>query len=199
MLFRNTLVLLMLSAVLFSCNSEVTDQADALFREGKYEEAVQAYNEFLTTKPKDIKSLYNRGRAYEELGQTDQARQDFERVLELDEENINANMSMGKYWYNLGDYGRAIYYFDKVIEVDGRVSDAYLYKGRSLHKQGEFNEAMDFYDQAINFNGKNAEAFLYRGALKINLNQGRNACNDFTRAKALGAEDAAEALKKYCQ
>ena len=196
---KKSYLLLVLSLIaVLSCNSEVTDQADALFRDGQYEQAIEAYNEYITTKPKDIKSIYNRGRAYEEIGQLSKAKEDFERVLDLDEENVNGNMSMGKYWYNRQDFNKAVYYFDKVLEVDGRVSSAYLFKARSLHQQGEFDEAMKFYDQAINFDGKNGDAFLYRGALKINLNQKRSACNDFIRAKALGA-DANDALQKYCQ
>ncbi|WP_420386370.1 tetratricopeptide repeat protein [Roseivirga sp.] len=191
--------LLVLVTVGFSaCNDSVTREADQLFKDGKYREAIQAYDEYLATKPKDVKSLYNRGRAYEELGQLSNAKTDFEKVLDLDGDNLNANLSMGKYWYNQKDFTKAIYYFDKVIEVDGRVSTAYLLKGRSLHQQGEFPEARENYDQAINFDNKNAEAFLYRGALKIAMNQSRSACNDFTRAKALGAEEANDALKKYC-
>lgn len=192
--------LLVLITVGFSaCNDSVTREADQLFKDGKYREAIEAYDEYLATKPKDVKSLYNRGRAYEELGQLSNAKADFEKVLDLDGDNLNANLSMGKYWYNQKDFTKAIYYFDKVIEVDGRVSTAYLLKGRSLHQQGEFPEARDNYDQAINFDNKNAEAFLYRGALKIAMNQNRSACNDFNRAKALGAEEANDALKKYCK
>lgn len=181
-----------------ACNESVTREADTLFKEGKYNEAITAYNEYLATKPKDIKSLYNRGRAYEEIGKLENAKGDFERVLQLDAENLNGNLSMGKYWYNQKDFTKAVYYFDKVIEVDGRVSTAYLLKGRSLHQQGEFDEAKKNYDQAINFDNKSSEAFLYRGALKVAMNQTRSACNDFNRAKALGATEANDALSKYC-
>ncbi|PWL31972.1 MAG: hypothetical protein DCO95_01970 [Roseivirga sp. XM-24bin3] len=194
------LILMILTVVALSaCNKSVTREADALYKQGKYKEAIAAYDEYLTTKPKDLKSLYNRGRAHEEVGNLSQAKEDFESVLQLDADNLNANLSMGKYWYNQKDFTKAIYYFDKVLEVDGRVSTAYLLKGRSLHQQGEFPKAKENYDQAINFDNKNPEAFLYRGALKIALNQTRGACNDFNRAKALGASEANDALAKYCK
>ena len=57
----------------------------------------------------------------------------------------------------------------------------------------------DVETSTINFDNKSGEAFLYRGALKIALNQERSACNDFNRAKALGASEAADALSKYCK
>lgn len=184
---------------LVGCNADLTREADDLFKQGKYREAIEAYNEYLSTKPKDVKSLYNRGRAYQELGDVESAKKDFIGVLDLDRENLNANLSMGQYWYNEKDYNKAIAFLDKVIVIDGRESMAYLLKGRCLHQKSEFEKAKENYDLAINFDKKNAEAFLYRGALKIVLNQKRGACNDLNRALGLGAEEAKAAIAKHCK
>lgn len=196
---RKIYLLVVMMAVLWSCNDDVTREADQLFNGGQYTEAVESYTEYLTTNPKDIKSLYNRGRAYEELGQSENARKDFSAVLDIDGDNVNANMSMGKYWYEKKSYKRAINFFDKVIQIDGRVSMAYMLKGRSYHQMGEFEDAMQGYNLSINFDKKNAEAFLYRGALRVALNQMRKACADLTRAEALGSPDAGAALAKHCR
>lgn len=182
-----------------SCTSQVSKDADALFMQGEYEAAIAAYTEFLTTKPRDIKSIYNRGRAYEELGQLGKARADFIKVLDIDSENINANLSMGKYWYNQEDYKQAIDFFDKVLTVDSNVESAYLLKGRSLHKMGNLKEANRNYNVVIDLNNKNQDAYLYRGALRVSLNQTSRACDDFTRARALGSEEAGTAFNKYCK
>jgi len=193
---------LLLSAVVFAgffaCESEVTEEGDSLFNEGKYSEAIESYTEYLATRPKDIKTLYNRGRAYEELDQVEKAREDFIGVLNIQPNNVNANLSMGKYWYNKKSYAQAINFFDKVIEVDGRVVDAYLLKGRSYHQQGDFDNAMINYNRAIDFDRQNQEAFLYRGALKVALNQKKGACSDLRRAKGLGSKDADAAIAKHC-
>ena len=157
---------------LFSCNDDVTRKGDQLYNEGNYKEAVDAYSEYLKTNPKDIKSLYNRGRAYEEMKQLNQAKSDFLAVLDIDGNNLSANLSMGKYWYNQREFNKAIIFFDK---------------------------AMENYNQSINFDNDNAEAFLYRGALKVALNQIKSACQDFTRSNALGSSEASEALAKHCR
>lgn len=182
-----------------ACGSEVTIEADNLYREGKFREAIAAYNEYIDTKPKDIKSIYNRGRAFEQVGDAESARKDFTRVLDLDIDNLNANLSMGQYWYAKKEYITAIVFFDKVIQVDARESMAYLLKGRSLHQEARLKEAKTNYDLAIDFDKKNAEAYLYRGALKIVLGQKRGACNDLNRALGLGAEDAKAAIAKHCK
>lgn len=192
-------LLLVMVSLLWACNDDVTREGDRLFNDGQYQQAVAAYTEYLTTKPKDIKSLYNRGRAYEEMGQAEKAKADFIKVLDLDADNVNANMSMGKYWYNKESYRQAVNFFDKVIQVDGRVSDAYMFKGRSFHQLGEFEEAIEAYNLAIDFDKRNAEAFLYRGALKVAMNQKRGACADLTRANALGSSEAGAALARHCR
>lgn len=196
---KNSVLFVVFTFVLAACHSDVTREGDRLFNEGQYDGAIRAYTEYLSTKPKNVKSLYNRGRAYEELGQTEKARADFIRVLDISPENLNANMSMGKYWYNKKGYDQAINFFDKVIQVDGRTSDAYMFKGRAFHKKGEFEEAIKSYNLAIEFDRRNGDAFLYRGALKVAMKQHRAACNDFTRARALGADEAGTALTKYCK
>jgi tetratricopeptide (TPR) repeat protein len=195
-------ILLLLTTIVFAsffaCESEVTEEGDSFFNEGKYSDAIESYTVYLATRPKDIKTLYNRGRAYEEIGQVEKARADFIQVLNIQPNNVNANLSMGKYWYNKKSYAQAINFFDKVLDVDGRVVDAYLLKGRSYHQQGEFEDAMINYNQAIDFDRLNEEAFLYRGALKVALNQKRGACNDLQRAKGLGSKDADAAIAKHC-
>ncbi|KOF02069.1 hypothetical protein OB69_13625 [Roseivirga seohaensis subsp. aquiponti] len=196
---RLSLLVLVLIVFLFSCNDDVTRKGDQLYNEGNFKEAVEAYSEYLKTNPKDIKSLYNRGRAYEELKQLEKAKADFTAVLDVDGDNLNANLSMGKLWYNQKEFNKAIIFFDKVIELDGLRSDAYMLRGRSYHQKGDFEKAMENYNQAINFDNDNAEAFLYRGALKIALNQTKTACQDFTRSKALGSSEASEALAKHCR
>ena len=196
---KRIIYIFLVGTLVWSCNSYVTREADDLYMKGEYKAAIIQYDEFLATKPKDVKSLYNRGRAYEELGQVEKAKADFIRVLDIDSENINANLSMGKYWSNREQHNQATNFFDKVLRKDARNVTAYLLKGRSFHKTGDFKEAIKNYNLAVEFDKKNQDAFLYRGALRINIGQVRRACDDLNRAKVLGSSEAAKAFNKYCK
>lgn len=196
---RFTLVLTVFLFIFSACNTDQKDEADVLMKDGNYQEAIRLYTNRLATDPKNLRMLYNRGRAYEELGKMDEARADFESVLDIDEENLSATMSMGNYFYNQQDYKRSVYYFDKAISIDGRVSKAYLLKARALHQQGVFGVARENYNLAIDFDKNNGEAHFYRGALFVALNQTRKACDDLTRARELGYPEAAAAVTKHCR
>ena len=193
-------VLLALLLVGGGCKDNRSLQGDAHFRNKEYQLAIEAYNDYLSLKPNNIKSLYNRGRSYEELGDFNRALQDYNRILEINPDNIQANLSIGKDFYRKNVFDNAAFYFDKVIKVDDTNAVAHFFKGRSLHKSGLFREALQAYNLAININQDYGEAYLYRGALHISyLKKRSSACNDFKMAKSLNVEDADEAVERYCR
>ena len=65
-----------------SCSENISNKGDALFSQKQYEDAVAEYDKVLKNNPKYFKGLYNRGRAYEELGEFKKAEKDFMEVQE---------------------------------------------------------------------------------------------------------------------
>ena len=185
------------AALLGACDSKNSQQGDQLFAEGKYEQAVSEYTQYIEYNPDDIKSIYNRGRAYEELGEYDKSLADYEKALEVDPRNFNALMSIGKFHFRNKNYGDAAFYFDKAIKVRGS-ADAHFLSARANHKLGETTKAMEGYNQAISLDSDYGEAYLYRGALKVFLGKKSSGCSDLKKANALEVAEAQEALQKYC-
>ena len=181
-----------------ACDSKSSQEGDQLFAQGKYEEAVSQYTQYIEYNPDDIKSIYNRGRAYEELGQYDKSMADYEKALEVDPKNVNALMSIGKAHFRNREYGDAAFYYDKAVKVKGGSAEAHFFSARANHKMGETGRAMEGYNQAISMNSNYGEAYLYRGALKIFLKKKSAGCADLKKALALEVSDAEAALEKYC-
>jgi len=198
---RNRGIFAMLAMLFFlACNDESSEVGDKYFKTGKYEEAIAAYNEYLELKPKHVKSLYNRGRAYEELGQFDQAMKDFKFVLKEDPNNVNALMSIGKdAFYRKSDFESSIYYFEKALKRDADNAVALTFKGKSHQRLGNLKEAMEDYNAAISVDKDYGDTYLSRGALRIFLKQRAKACADFRVAKGLGVKEADRVIAKYCK
>ncbi len=187
-----------LSVALISCSGENSQQGDQLFADGQYEEAIGQYNQYIEYNPDDVKSIYNRGRAYEELGKYEESLADYEAALEIDPRNLNALMSIGKFHFRGESYGDAAFYFDKAVKLKESLADAHFWSARSNHKLGETGKAMEGYNQTISLDSERGEAYLYRGALKIFMKKKSGGCSDLKKARALGATDAEEALQEYC-
>ena len=172
-------------------------EADNFFNDGNYEKAIELYTDYLDGSPKHIKSLYNRGRAYEEMGELEKANQDYLAVLDIDEKHVQANLSLGINSFREGDAERALFYFGHSVSADPDNYKALVLRGRAFHKLGNFPSAMKDFDEAIRVNSEGGDAYFYRGIIHLESNT-RKACVDFQKASNLDVKDAKKALGKYC-
>ena len=198
---KNILAVIGISACLLAgCGDESSNVGDSYYKSGNYEAAIEAYSEYLRLEPTHIKSLYNRGRAYQELEEYEKALADFNAVIKEDPNNINALLSLANdFYYRQKDYENAIFYADKVLKIDANSEVAYNIKGKAYQKLGKLSEAMEAYNDAISVNDRYADAYISRGSLRLYLKQSSRACSDFQMARNLGAGGADELLKKYCE
>lgn len=185
--------------IAFACSDSETSNGDKFFDDGQYPEAIAAYSDYLANSPEHSKSLYNRGRAYEEIGSSAKAKADFERIIEIDAKNINAYLSLAKLSYNGQNFNEVLIYAGKAIELNENSAQAHFLAGRGAHQLGYFKQAIESYNNAISINKDFGEAYLYRGAVKIGLEKGQSACEDFKFAKLLDVPGAEKAIKDYCK
>lgn len=183
-----------------ACKNENSNEGDVYFSKGEYEKAIESYSTYLATEPRDIKTIYNRGRAYEELGKYDLALADFRKVIKEDPLNVNAHLSLAAdYYYRLNDNENTIFYADKVLKLDETNATAFTLKGKAYQKLGKVQDAMTAYNSAISVDKEYSDAYLSRGSLKLAGKQKSKACADFRIAKSLGAAQADDLIKKYCK
>jgi tetratricopeptide (TPR) repeat protein len=182
----------------FACQDNNSKEGDKLYQQGQYEQAVKAYTDFIKYNPTDVRSIYNRGRSYEELGQHAEALKDYEAVLKLDEKNTNVMISIGRHFFRENKFEDAAFYFDKATQENNNLKVAQFLKGRSYHKAGITDKAMEAYNAAINVDGNYGEAYLYRGALRIYLKRKAAGCSDLKTAQSLKVKEAEAALQQYC-
>lgn len=192
-------MILVLAVALFACENEERSKGDELYGEGKYAEAIKAYDEYVELHPTHVKSIYNRGRSYEELGKFQKAFEDFEMVLDIDKKNTSAMLSLAKYYYRDQKYEKAKYYAELAVKENVNLAQAQFWLGRSRHQLGMFAEALTAYNNAINLDRELGEAYLYRGAIKMQGGKNKSACADFKSAKDLGVKEAQAAEQKYCK
>ena len=197
--YMKYLATVLILLVTSGCRNEESVKGDNLYDDGKYEEAIDAYTSYLETHPNHAKSIYNRGRSYEEMGEIKKAIEDFKVLVKLDPENINAYLSLAKISYNSHEYNKVLVYTSSVIDLNENLAQAHFLSGRAEHQLGYLDQALESYNNAITINRDFGEAYLYRGAVRVGQEQSRLACEDFKFARSLGIPEADGAIKEYCK
>ncbi len=198
-LFTKALIVSALAGTIWSCSETKKNPADRYFENAEYELAVQTYTENLKLKPTDVTLLYNRGRAFQEMGDLNKARVDFESALAYEPNNFQVLLSLSAVQLEEKNYASALLYATKAEEISGAPAMASFLKGRALHQLGLPEDALKAYGRAIQIDKDFGQAYLNRGLLKVALDRNKQACEDFKLASVLEYPGAAETFNKYCK
>ncbi|MFC3881256.1 tetratricopeptide repeat protein [Algoriphagus namhaensis] len=196
-LFQVSMIITMISLVL-ACKPEVSP-GDQFFAKGQFEQAIEAYSQKLEFSPNDVRILYNRGRAFEEMKKYEEAKSDFDKALTLDPNNFQVLLSLANLNHKQKKYNAALLYANKAAEIPGAPAMASFMKARAQHQLGDTKEALASYGQAIQIDKDFGQAYYNRGLLKIATGRIGSACEDFQLALALEYPGAQEASNKYCK
>ncbi|SEG29930.1 tetratricopeptide repeat protein [Algoriphagus boritolerans] len=198
-LLPKVLIVSVFAGTIWACSETKKDPADVYFERAEYERAVQTYTENLNLKPTDVTLLYNRGRAFQEMGDLNKAKIDFESALAYDPNNFQILLSLAAVQLEEKNYASALLYATKAEEIAGAPAMASFLKGRALHQLGLPEDALKAYGNAIQIDKEFGQAYLNRGLLKVALDRKKQACEDFRLAVVLEYPGAPESFDKYCR
>lgn len=125
---------------------------------GKYEEAIEAYDQALKIDPEYVKAWYNKGSSLAILERDEEAIKAYDQALKYDPEKVDAWYNKGNSFYNLGKYEEAIDVYDQVLKIDPEYINAWTNKGNSLYVLGRSDDAIEAYNQALKIDSENTYA-----------------------------------------
>jgi uncharacterized membrane protein YhaH (DUF805 family)/regulator of sirC expression with transglutaminase-like and TPR domain len=104
--------------------------------------AIADYNSAIELAPDSADTYYNRGDAYDEIGEYGKAIADYSKAIELDPNHASAYYNRGCAYGELGAYDKAIADYSKAIELNPKDSLAYYNRGLAYSKRGEVPKAV---------------------------------------------------------
>ena len=184
-------------AVLFvsiSIGNEVQSDSAAIwnangtssYNQGKYSEALQAFNKAIELDSQRPQIWYNKGNALYSQGIYDEAIQAYDKVIELDPQFTYAWFAKAKALNNQHKYDETIQAIDKELELNPQDSEAWDIKGSALNALGLIVEANQAFDKAIECDPNNAKAWYNKGLVLKSLGKDGEAETAFSKAKELG-------------
>jgi tetratricopeptide (TPR) repeat protein len=157
-------------------NALAHDQfANALFTEGKTDQAFVHFNEAIHLEPAYTRAYNDRGVAYAKLSRYQQAMEDFNEAIRLRPNYADAYNNRATAYLNMGQYQLAIRDYNKAITVNPDHPDAYKNRELVYSKLGLQRTVEDY----------NADAYHDRGVAYAKLGQDQRAVEDYTKAISL--------------
>ena len=161
-------------------------QADRLYEEQKYPEALDIYLSLTKKYPKTEKYTMFCGNCFDAIGQTDAAIRYYKKASRLNPVSVLSLLALANLYYNNEDYENAQKFAKVVLKRDEKNTSALLILGNSAYCQHLYERAFSYYEKAYQINPKSYIAL-------INM---ANTCYDMTKyVKAL--DYALSALEVY--
>jgi Tfp pilus assembly protein PilF len=155
--------------------------AQDLESSGKFNEALQKYNEVLKKEPNNVDCLFGQARCYLAKGDNGQALSSYLQaaraagdkgdvptqlealsgVLEINPNYLTALYSRGSIFLNQGNYQQAAQDFSKVIEIDSRHLNAHYKLADAFFKSQDYAAALQTYEKTSKLNFTDPKPIAY--------------------------------------
>ena len=155
------------------------DSGNALLKEGRYDEAIAAFEEFVVMFP-DVYAVHlNIGSAFKEKGDLDRAESEFKIVLEKNgpaledlrkqkDTSLKALSGLGEVALKRGDFETAQGYFRRALEISPEDPAAAYNVGEIFFSNQKTDDAIAYFELAIKIKGDWPKAYHRLGLVYLN-------------------------------
>ncbi|MDH5742026.1 MAG: tetratricopeptide repeat protein [Candidatus Aminicenantes bacterium] len=172
-----------------SADLSLIQQANDLFNEGKYDEALSLLQEFLTNNPTASPTYINIGDCYKEMGEYEKAEEQYNLALEAaktDEEigveiTAKAMAGIGDIYLRQGKFESAQSYFEQSIELLPDNEILAYNVGEIYFANQKLVEAIQYYGIAIQIKPDWSPPYYRRGLVYLNKTDYQSAKEDFQK------------------
>jgi len=142
---------------------------DAKKNSGRYDEAIEDYDQAIRVEPNYAKAYNNRGLAYYHKHDYDRAIAEFNQAITLDPNYADAYNNRGLAYYAKRDMDKALADYDQAIKLDSTFALAYNGRAYVYLVKGDRERAVADVNQAIRLNPGEATWYATRGEIFIDL------------------------------
>lgn len=141
-------------------------EADKLVAEGKYDEAISVYENFMAENA-ETETIYKFnlviGEIYEKKGDYETAIAKYNLVLDKDPNDANALLKIGNAYIRARKYDEAKGYYERLVQVKANDPTILFTLAEIMLDNGNYDGAIEFYQKAIDLNANFADAYMKLG------------------------------------
>ena len=159
--------------------------AHHLYKEGKYQEAMNSYKQALRIKPDWAEAHNNLGLTLNKLGQQAEALSHFREALRLNPSLAEAHNGLGETFFQQGKFDLAVEQYRQALEANPEYAEAHNNLGYVYSQQDKVDLALEHYNRAIQLKPGYAEAYSNLGGFYLLQGHVEMAVKELTEAVRL--------------
>lgn len=131
------------------------------FLQGKYNQAIKTYEEYINSYPTDVNVYFNIGLSYLKLSDKKNSLSYF--LLAAEKSNnthIPSLYNIADFYYNDNDIENSFYYFSLLEKLDKKNPDIFYRLGTIEYQTEEYEAAKNHFEQAIKLDSKNKDYYV---------------------------------------
>jgi tetratricopeptide (TPR) repeat protein len=167
----------------------------ALAREGRFDEALLAYEDAAALIPGWADAAFNRGNLFYRMGRYEEAVRDFQFVLMSDPGDWEAELNLGNAYAALGRSEEAARSYNKALTLNGSSGKPLVSLGVLAAREGDYTRAVRLFMDAARREPGLSEAFEGAGESYLALGMYDKAEGAFLRALEISPGNTQAALK----
>lgn len=164
------------------------EQALALHREGRLDDAARAYRRILKTAPAHVDAMQLLGAIEGQQGRLDSALTLLRRAVAIDPGSAVAHNNLGNTLASMHRHAEALSSFERSLQLKPDNPKALRNQGNALRKLHRMPEALASVDRALALQPGYAEALVTRGELLQEMGRNDEAIDCFRTALAAGKD-----------
>ena len=133
---------------------------------------------------------YDRGVAYERLGDTPRAIQDYNMAVDVNPGYVDALFNLGAAYAKLGDHRQAISNYDRAIAINPQSARFHNSRGISYAVIGDYEQAISDFDRAIEIDSGYPDGYYNRGIASLRIGREGQAISDFEMSLKINPQNA---------
>lgn len=131
------------------------------YLQGKYNQSIKTYNEYITSYPNDVNAYFNIGLTYTKLSDYVNSLSYFLLAAEKsNNKHIPSLYNIADYYFRNEDFDNSFFYFSILEKLDNKNPDIFYRLAILEYKNEEYESARVHLDQAIKLDKKNKDYHL---------------------------------------